>query len=96
MLSQLYWPAVITKHDSYEFEHGARSLTRQILNLGYEPYVVDAGAKYFRKEEWSRSNTFRIGEQQQLMIADKQSDIYLAALPQERIGLTRLAWGSEM
>lgn len=94
VLLRIYWPRVITKYDAYEFEHGVTSITRQIMAMGLEPYVVSADGRWFGKERWRESLTYRADDQDALMIGDKQTDIFKAADAQERARLGSLAWGS--
>lgn len=94
VLLQIRWPFVVTKYDAYEFEHGERSVTRQIIEMGFEPYVVSAHGRWFEKERWPDSLTYRTGEQRALMIADKRTDQFQASDFERRRWLTSLSWGA--
>jgi hypothetical protein len=96
VLAKVYWPTIITKYDAYEFEHGSWGLTRQIMSMGLEPYAVRADGRWFRKESWPQGGMYRSGEQQGLMIADKQTDKFQAASRTERARLSALAWGTSL
>ena len=83
------------KFDDNLFEAGPRSLTRQILSRGLEPYVVDRSGRAFAKEDWDRSDTFRVGEQAGLLIADRRTDAYQDADPERRGWLQRRAFSED-
>ena len=94
VLTKVRWPVVFTKYDAYEFEHGSRGLSRQIIGLGLNLYVVRADGRWCTKEEWPHSCGFRSGQQEQLMVADKQTDIYSSSDDRMRESLRKLAWRS--
>ncbi len=82
------------KPDVSRFEAGPRSLTRQIMQRGLEPYIVDCDGVAYAKEDWEASGTFRSGEQEKLLIADNRTNAYLDADPEMRRWLGCLAWSS--
>jgi len=92
-LDKVTWPLVITKHDAYAFEHGWCCLTRQLMDRGLEPYVVAADGSCFPKESWPLTRTYRQYDQANLLITDKQTEIFRLASPNERVRLATLAWG---
>lgn len=83
------------KFDANLFEAGPRSLTRQILARGLEPYVVDRNGRAFAKEDWDRCDTFRAGEQAGLMIADRRTDAYQESDSERRGWLHRRAFWAD-
>lgn len=82
------------KPDVSRFEAGPRSLTRQIIQRGLEPYIVDCDGVAYAKENWEASATFRAGEQEKLLVADNRTNAYLDADPDMRRWLSCLAWSS--
>ncbi|MFZ0890060.1 MAG: flippase, partial [Candidatus Binataceae bacterium] len=93
ILLKVRWPAVLCKVDAWAFEYGWCSLTRQILDMGLEPYVVTAEGSCFPKERWLESRTFYHTDQANLLIGDKRTDLFRDADPPERLRLALLAWG---
>lgn len=93
-LNRLELPVPRDKMDAYRLESGKSGLTRQISGLGLEPVVVDRAGKSWKKDEWPVSKTFRSGEEENLLIADNQTDGFLTADPQRRGLLSTLAWGA--
>jgi len=84
---------VIFKLSAYMFESGRNSLTNQILNLGLRSLVVGCDGKGYEKESWHLANTFRQSRQENLLIADNQTDIYELSDAEKRAELSKLAWG---
>lgn len=83
------------KPDVSRFEAGPMSLTRQIMQQGLEPYIVDCDGVAYAKEDWEVSATFRSGEQEKLLVSDNRTNAYLEADPDMRRWLSSLAWSSE-
>lgn len=84
---------VIFKLSAYMFESGRNSLTNQILNLGLRPLVVGCDGEGYDKESWHLADTFRQSRQENLLIADNQTDIYELSDSKKRAELSKLAWG---
>ena len=61
--------------------------------MNLEVLLVGRDGRSYRKEEWSRSKTFRLDNQQNLLVADNQTRQYDQADLETRKHLTRLAWG---
>jgi hypothetical protein len=94
VLRDLHVGPLRSKHDAHEFEHGGHGLTRQILAMGLEPYVVGRDGRGWRKEEWPDSATFFSHEQENLLVSDNWTDMYSNADSTSRGLLAQLAWGS--
>ncbi len=75
------------------FEAGRNSLTRQLMNRGLAPLVIDRRGQTWRWETWPQSRTFRAGEQEGLLIADNRTQDYQSAGLKRRRKLARLNWG---
>lgn len=94
LLLSLRVPPMLLKLSGFMFESGRNSLTRQVLARGLRALLVDRRGAAYDKEEWHCANAFRQSVQEDLMIADNQTDAYARATPLERGELSRLAWGS--
>jgi len=81
-----------TKREEYRFESGRNSLTKQVSAMGLKPVVVGRDGKAYSQFEWFNSNTFRNSEQENLLIADNQTDTYLNADSVLRGILAHHAW----
>jgi len=75
-INNLKLPRFVTKMDSYRFESGKDSLTNQIFRMGLDALVVDKNGVGYQKENWAESETFRYRWQDNLLIADKHTQIY--------------------
>ena len=83
----------LDKEACYRFESGRRSLTRQMLARGLGVLVVGRDGRAFPIADWRDSETFRLGEQRNLLVADNQTRHYLGAEASERLRLAHFAWG---
>lgn len=84
---------LIKKADAYKIECGFNSMTNQILRKGLRVGVVNTDGTYFDLDDAINSNTFRINNQEKLLINDKQTDWYKNTSNEERKEFTYLAWG---
>lgn len=85
-------PSFKSKFDTYGFESGRRSMTKQILTQGLHPVVIDRHGRAYRVSEWKLSSTFRVGEQENLIIADNRTVNFSEAGPVHRRYLEKLSW----
>ena len=82
-----------TKMDAFRFESGRDGFSAQLIKKGYEILVVDRNGKTYRQNEWPVSETFRIGRQQNLLIADNQTALYDTGTDAEKRLMTKITWG---
>jgi hypothetical protein len=87
-LAPLRW-----KLSAYKFESGVDSMTRQVLGLGLQVLVVGRDGQGFPPEQWHESNTFWRSRQQNLLVADNQTDTYLSLEPSWAAEFSSYAWG---
>jgi hypothetical protein len=81
------------KLSAYFFESGRDGLTRQVLGFGLRALLIARNGEAFEKERWHLSDSFRQGRQENLLVADNQTDFYANADAAGRAELSRLAWG---
>jgi hypothetical protein len=93
LLSRIHVGAMRNKLDAERFESGRRGLTRQVEAMGLEALVVGRDSEAYQWERWHESNTFRGGEQRNLLVADNRTLQYGEAEPQLRQLLSEYAWG---
>lgn len=90
------WPRfTLTKRGAYLFENGKDGLTKQVLRSSLRPLVVGKDGNGYAKADWQRSNTFRNGNQENLIVADNQTRLYQGADAPTRLRLTTCTWGME-
>lgn len=77
--------------DTYRFEHGYDSMTSRLRQRGLDVVVVGKSGRVYHEAEWDGSLTYRQGDQKDLLIADKMTDMYASAEDDERIALARMA-----
>jgi hypothetical protein len=81
-----------TKWDTWVFESGRRGMTAQLLDRGLRVVIVGRDGHGYGPEEWRESATFRLAEQQNLLIGDNRTRDYDEAGAEERALLSALAW----
>jgi hypothetical protein len=81
------------KNDALRLESGRDSITAQVERLGLNALVVGRDGRSFEPPDWFASRTFWQGSQENLLIADKQTDDYSEGDPLTRAVLSRYAWG---
>jgi hypothetical protein len=81
------------KLSAYLLESGCDGVTQQVMRLGLRPLIVDRSGEKFEKEHWHLANTFRQSRQEDLLVEDNQTEAYVRADLQQRIRLSRAAWG---
>ncbi len=90
------WPGhIFVKRAAYLFENGKNSLTRRIERMGLEVMVVGKDGRAYPKADWPSSRAFRMGTQENLLVADNQTRLYDLADPATRERLSKLAWGPD-
>lgn len=82
-----------SKFNAYLFESGRNSLTNQLLKSGYKVFVIDRNGKTYEPPEWKSSKTFWIANQENLLVSDNQTDLYIKSNQEIKSKLTELAWG---
>lgn len=92
VMSRIRCPRIRTKMDAYRFECGKDGLTRQILRQGLDVLIVGRDGNAYRMEDWCRSNILYQGEQENLLVADNQTNRYTAGDADVRLYLNRFAW----
>jgi hypothetical protein len=83
------------KLDASRYESGWSSLSRRLRRQGRNFFVIRRDGQRYAPDQFPWTGTFRSGRQENLLIADNRTDIYLQAPPAERSHLARLAWGPE-
>jgi len=93
VLLRLKVSPVLTKLSAYLVESGRNSVTSQVMRAGLRAIVVGQDGQGFEPESWHKSNTFRQGHQENLLVSDNQTEAYAQAGPAVREELSRLTWG---
>lgn len=81
------------KRDTYLLESGRRSITRRILERDLRVVVTGRDGRVYGVKDWAASRTYRSGEQDNLLVADRRTEDWQAASPRLRRRLSRDAWG---
>jgi len=81
------------KLSAYKFESGRDSLTARVRRMGLRVLVVGRDGEAYEPERWHLSNTFRQSRAENLLVADNQTEFYLAGDAAKRAELAQYAWG---
>lgn len=90
---ELRWPDDLENKESlHALESGRAGFTRQIQAKGMKVAVVGADGKSYAPRDWSSSRTFRLGEQENLLISDNRTRDFSQASQNIRDWLTLTTW----
>ncbi len=95
VIQKIKFKSIRTRVDALRFESGKNSLTRQVLKMGLEVLIVGKDGKGYEKGEWYKSNTFRQGDQGNLLVADNRTNSYLEGDYLHRKEQSEAAWGDK-
>ena len=84
---------VKTKLDACAFESGNTSMTSRIRRKGLGAVVVDRTGRGYDVADWIQSKTFRLSEQDDLILTDNQTRSFNAMTPGSRATHVRMTWG---
>ncbi len=82
-----------TKFDACAFESGIDSMTSQIRRKGLGAVVVGRSGQGYDVADWAGSGTFRLGNQENLILTDNQSRNFNEMAPGTRATHVRITWG---
>jgi hypothetical protein len=86
------WP-LHWKQQAWRLESGRGGITSQIEKMGLRALVVGRDGVAYEPHEWHRSATLWQERQQNLLVADNQTEVYESGDIDRRTVLSRLAWG---
>jgi len=86
-------PAVRDKIEAMHFESGVNSLTAHLRGLGLSALVVGKDGIGYAVEDWPASRTFRLGQQENLLITDNHVRNFWEYSPEERALHVFMTWG---
>jgi hypothetical protein len=85
--------AALDKRSTYLLESGRRSITRLTLERGLRAVLTGRDGRLYGVKDWSASRTYRGGEQDNLLVADRRTRDWQLASSRLRRRLSRDAWG---
>lgn len=94
VFQRVKWPRNPSRIETFRFESGRRSLTRQVLKMGLDAVIVGRDGRRYGVSEWPSSGTFRQNEQDNLLVDDNHTIDYSIAAPERRRQLAAAAWGT--
>jgi glycosyltransferase involved in cell wall biosynthesis len=82
-----------TKEAALLFESGFDGLAPRLARRGLAPVLVGADGRAFDIEDWPESRTFRLGDQDNVMVTDNQVRAFTAMSAWQKVLHTRTTWG---
>lgn len=92
VMRRLRCNGIYSKLDTYKFESGKDNMTKQVMRMNLDVLVIGKDGAAYEKRDWFRSNTFWQRDQSNLLIADKQTDIYAHDNLEDKMILSQFAW----
>ena len=90
---QSFSSPILEKLDACAFESGANSLTTRLRRKGLSAVIVGKNAVGYDVADWPQSATFRLGQQQNLLLHDNQTRAFVDMSDEERALHVRMSWG---
>lgn len=84
-----------SKSDCHFLESGKNSLTRYFIEHEKPVLVVNSDGDLFESADWPNSQTFRLEDQQKLLVGDNRSQKYHLAMPNRRQFHAKASWGDQ-
>ncbi len=81
------------KLDACAFESGVDGMTNQIRRQGLKTLVVGRSGSAYDLEDWVKSKTFRLGDQEDLIFIDNQTRNFDRMTPGSKATHVRMTWG---
>ena len=85
-----------TKLDCYKLESGLTSLSNFIIKNGERLLLVDRNGKTYDIEDWPMSKTYCSFDQDELCIADNNTDLYMHKNLNKKRKMEYEAWGRKL
>ena len=85
--------AIADKMDAHLLESGPDSLSQQVLSMGKEILVVGRNGRGYSPPLWPTSGTFRLGNQENLLISDNRTRQFSSTSPGEKEFTVHRTWG---
>ncbi len=81
-----------TKWGAWNFENGRGNMTQQLMRRGLRPLLVGRDGIGYEIADWPHTNTFRQGNQSNLLMIDNRTRDFANGTPEERRKLWEFAW----
>lgn len=82
-----------TKNAAYGFESSRTGLSASIASRGLRLVLIDKAGDQYDVADWTKSQTFRLGNQERLLLSDNQTRGFDAMSDGERSTLALISWG---
>ena len=93
-LNEIQKKNFLTKLDTYRFESGKIGLTSYLLNNDFKISLIGANGRLYNVKNWPVSDTFRLNEQDNLLISDRQTRFYDSLQYHKKKYFAYISWGN--
>jgi len=84
---------LLTKQECHQLESGKNSLTRHFLDKNFPVVLVNADNQIFQIDDWPSSRTFRLHDQEKLLVGDNRSEKFHSGFAKRRNLHAAASWG---
>ena len=85
---------LVKKIETNYFESGRNGLSNQLLRKGFRLIIVNSDNKSFDINEWNKSKTFCLDNQEKLIFLDNKTNQFLKASNKIKKKMTQSHWGN--
>tara|TARA_B100000575_G_C22983034_1_gene567125 strand:+ start:108 stop:935 length:828 start_codon:yes stop_codon:yes gene_type:complete len=85
---------LIKKIETNYFESGRNGLSNQLIKKGFKLIIVNSDNQSFEINEWIKSKTFCLGNQEKLIFLDNKTDQFSKASNKIKERMTQSHWGN--
>ena len=94
IIDKIKFPTIRNKFDAHRFESGYKSLTRQVIKLGFKPVIVGRDGYAYECKDWKISGVFRSKGQENLLVEDNQTKAWEIADESRKKLIESVTWGT--
>jgi len=75
------------------FESGRKGLSRKLIKNGFDLILVNSDNESFKIDEWKKSKTFCMENQEKLIFSDNRTEEYENSSTNEKLKRSKFCWG---
>lgn len=72
-----------------------KSITNQLIAHNLRPLIIGKNGMAYDIKIWNKSNTFRLNNQENLLIFDNRTSDYDSLNKDEKVKLSNISWGNK-
>jgi hypothetical protein len=92
-LKKIKYKPILDRSQALLLESGKKSITNQLIDHNLRPLIVGKDGNGFDINLWKESNTFRLNNQENLLISDNRTLNYELQSKDDKKKLSYISWG---